>query len=190
MAEFSVAYLHTMKNEGGYSDDPDDRGGETYRGIARSFHPDWIGWERIDRYKAAEYFPRVLDADHALKGWVQDFYRANFWTRVGCHLVDSQPLADFLFDFAVHAGTKVPVRHMQRALNVLNRNEQLWKDVTVDGIIGQQTVTVIKAYSDWETPHALFKILRGLRTAYYVKLVEKREQNEKFLRGWLNRLRG
>jgi lysozyme family protein len=190
MADFMPAYGRTMKNEGGYSDDPDDRGGETYRGIARKFHPDWLGWARVDKYKAAEYFPRVLDADHALKGWVQDFYRERFWQKTGCHLVDNQALAEFMFDFAVHSGTKTPVLHVQRALNALNRNETLWKDVEVDGVMGPQTAEALKMYPHWETPVPLFKVLRGLRTAYYVAVVERREQNEKFLRGWLNRLRG
>ena len=189
MADFNPAFQRTMANEGGYANDPDDRGGETYRGIARNFHPDWPGWTRIDKYKAAEKFPRVLDADHALKGWVQDFYRDNFWRKVGCHVVEHQPLAEFLFDFAVHAGTKVPVLHLQRALNVLNRGETIWKDIEVDGVLGPKTVKALGSYKRWETPFPLFKVLNGLRTSFYVGLVEKRVQNEKFLHGWLNRLR-
>ncbi|MFM7564688.1 MAG: glycosyl hydrolase 108 family protein, partial [Planctomycetota bacterium] len=39
MADFAIAFDETMINEGGYVDDPDDRGGETYRGVARRFHP-------------------------------------------------------------------------------------------------------------------------------------------------------
>ena len=41
MAEFSEAFTQTAAHEGGYSNDPLDRGGETYRGIARVHHPDW-----------------------------------------------------------------------------------------------------------------------------------------------------
>lgn len=178
-----------MENEGGYADDSDDSGGETYRGISRKFHPYWEGWHRIDQYKVAEQFPGVLDADHALKGWVLDFYREKFWRKVGCHLVDKQPLAEFLFDFAVHAGTKVPVSHLQRALNALNRRATLWPDVVVDGMLGPKTRKALEAYPTWETQYPMFKILNGLRTVFYVELVEKREKDEKFLHGWLNRLR-
>ena len=37
MAEFETAYYLTNKIEGGYANDQDDKGGETYRGIARNF---------------------------------------------------------------------------------------------------------------------------------------------------------
>lgn len=30
-------------HEGGYSNDPIDLGGETYKGIARNAHPNWQG---------------------------------------------------------------------------------------------------------------------------------------------------
>jgi lysozyme family protein len=36
MAEFKTAFEVTMKAEGGYVNDPDDPGGETYKGSARA----------------------------------------------------------------------------------------------------------------------------------------------------------
>lgn len=43
------AILKSLQKEGGYVNDPNDRGGETYRGIARKFHPTWVGWRIIDK---------------------------------------------------------------------------------------------------------------------------------------------
>ena len=37
MANFEEAYKKTSDFEGGYVNDEDDAGGETYRGIARNF---------------------------------------------------------------------------------------------------------------------------------------------------------
>jgi lysozyme family protein len=51
MAHFKTAYALTMGHEGIYSNNPKDRGGETYKGIARKFHPSWEGWKAIDRMK-------------------------------------------------------------------------------------------------------------------------------------------
>jgi lysozyme family protein len=39
MTDFNQAFKITMNNEGGFSDNVNDRGGETWRGIARNFWP-------------------------------------------------------------------------------------------------------------------------------------------------------
>ena len=51
MADFDIAYGETELREGGYVNDPVDRGGETHRGVARKFNPDWKGWALVDRLK-------------------------------------------------------------------------------------------------------------------------------------------
>ena len=51
MADFTKAYALTAAYEGGYVDDPEDAGGETYRGISRRYHPSWQGWQIIDTLK-------------------------------------------------------------------------------------------------------------------------------------------
>ena len=52
MADFRTAYYLTMGHEGGYNNDPDDVGGETYKGIARNYHASWEGWKIVDMYKS------------------------------------------------------------------------------------------------------------------------------------------
>ena len=51
MADFEKAFINTMGYEGGYVYDPDDAGGETYKGISRRYHPSWPGWRIIDKVK-------------------------------------------------------------------------------------------------------------------------------------------
>lgn len=51
MADFNKAHLEVMGNEGGYANNPADSGGETYKGIARKFHPAWPGWKMVDDLK-------------------------------------------------------------------------------------------------------------------------------------------
>ena len=47
MADFRLAYKKIEAAEGGYVNDPDDKGGETYKGISRKANPDWNGWINI-----------------------------------------------------------------------------------------------------------------------------------------------
>ena len=51
MANFNKAYKKTAASEGGYSNDPEDPGLETYCGISRRHWPKWPGWKEIDRHK-------------------------------------------------------------------------------------------------------------------------------------------
>ena len=43
--------------EGNYSNDKDDPGGETYKGISRNMNKDWEGWKIIDSYKGKKNYP-------------------------------------------------------------------------------------------------------------------------------------
>ena len=189
MAEFSLALTETLSHEAGYVYHPSDRGGETYKGIARNFHGSWIGWKRIDQYKVSATFPDILEEDAAIGGWVRDFYRNKFWNPVAGDVIKDQGLAVFMFDMAVHIGTGKAVEFLQRALNLFNREGKLYADLVVDGDIGPATLKAITKYYMREGPGSLFKALIVLRGNYYVEVTERREKNEAFIRGWLNRLR-
>ena len=56
MANFNESFNITLGYEGGYSNDPDDAGGETYKGISRRYHPGWKGWALIDELKSKGVF--------------------------------------------------------------------------------------------------------------------------------------
>ncbi len=71
MAIFDAAFEKTAAIEGGYVFDPDDAGGETYKGISRRFNPSWGGWDKIDEVKKANprkrKFDNIFDQDDALQ---------------------------------------------------------------------------------------------------------------------------
>ena len=51
MANFDIEFDKLIFTEGGYVNDPDDAGGETYLGISRKHNPKWDGWKKIDSFK-------------------------------------------------------------------------------------------------------------------------------------------
>ena len=54
MAIFEPAFKLLILHEGGYANNKNDIGGETYRGIARNYWPKWVGWKLIDHIKEYE----------------------------------------------------------------------------------------------------------------------------------------
>ena len=51
MADFEKAFAKIIKAEGGYVNNPNDKGGETYMGITRKNHSKLKMWKLIDELK-------------------------------------------------------------------------------------------------------------------------------------------
>lgn len=104
MADFIKAFENTMHAEGGYVNDPDDPGGETYKGVARKRNSKWEGWIDIDLLKQKQNFPKNLDQDESLQIKIRDFYEVNYWDKIQGDNIADQDVAESIFDFAVNAG--------------------------------------------------------------------------------------
>ena len=143
MPVFLEAYNITMGHEGGYSIDPDDAGGETYKGISRRYNPQWGGWEIIDTMKDHAEFPSVLNKLPQLQDSIHDFYKKYYWDSNKLDEVQDQPIADEMFDTAVNMGRSRAAKFLQETLNYLNRNERLFDDLDVDGHIGPASLRAL-----------------------------------------------
>ena len=113
MAQFDAAFDATMKAEGGYVNDPQDPGGETYKGIARTRNSKWPGWTTIDLMKEKRNFPKNLDGNGELQEHVKNLYERNYWDKVKGDDIQNQDIAESLFDFAVNAGPKTSAKLAQ-----------------------------------------------------------------------------
>ncbi len=188
MAEFEQAYALTAAHEGGYVNDPVDRGGETYRGISRVHHPDWSGWTRIDAARRKPGFPRNLASDLALQRAVKRFYKDAYWDRFGGDDIPDQAVANELYDTGVNIGIRRAVRFLQSSLNLLNRNQTLYPDLIVDGWFGGKTLATLKILlhkdSDSSVLVRLMNIQQGSR---YVEIMAADTTQERFARGWIKR---
>lgn len=172
MADFKKAFDITMKAEGGYVHDPDDPGGETYKGVARSRNPKWKGWINIDLLKNKSNFPQNLLQDEDLQEKISRLYEANYWDKVQGDDIEDQDIADSIFDFAVNAGPRTSSKLTQIAV----QSEP-------DGIIGPKTIEKINA-SDKKTFLAVFALAKISR---YVSICEKRKESRKYFYGWVRR---
>ncbi len=194
MAEFIKAFGISMLHEGGFANDPDDKGGMTYKGIARKFHPKWEGWKIIDLVlqKKLQNINLALKNDQKLQELVSKFYLDNFWNPL-CLEQMPQAIANELFDTGINMGTNKAGEYLQDALNLLNKWNPYLK---VDGKIGSATINALKVYysrrPDYieERDHTitLLKVLNGLQFMRYYEIVKRDSNQLKFFYGWLNRI--
>jgi lysozyme family protein len=165
-----------IDREGGYVDNPADKGGPTCFGITQAV-------ARANGYAGPmRQFPRSEAAET---------YRKLYWLRPRFDEVASRSarLAAELFDTGVNMGPAVAITFLQRALTALNRNGKDYPDLTPDGRIGPATLSALDTFlsirgrSSGET--ALLRALEALQGERYLRLAERRPANEAFLYGWL-----
>lgn len=188
MADFMKAFDITLGHEGGYSKDPDDAGGETYKGISRVFHATWDGWQIIDALKKAPNFPKNLDRESSLQAKVKTFYKLMFWDRFRGDQIPVQELAEEMFDTGVNMNVTRAVKFLQRSLNHLNRNGKLFPDMVDDGLIGPTTLSNLQIFLNKDSVDTLLKIMNVLQGQHYLEYMTKSPTQEKYCRGWFNRV--
>jgi len=193
MADFERAFEKTAAIEGGYVCDPEDAGGETYKGISRRFNPFWKGWVRIDEIKKTggkeTELARNLDQDRGLQEEVLLFYKQAYWDKFWGDEIWVQEIAEELFDTAVNMGVRRAVGFLQKGLNLLNRNRKNYADVCEDGLFGRNTLKALRAYLAMDDAANLLKVLNILQGMHYVEYMRKNPAQEKYARGWLKRVK-
>jgi len=187
MIQFDKILKKTLFHEGLYSDHPNDPGGETFRGIARKRYPKWPGWRIIDGKRTHPKFPQNLRYNRRLKDLVYSFYKDRFWRAIQGDRIPSSLISQELFDTAVHVSPKRAAKFLQQALNILNRNQKLYPDLKVDGIIGPKTLYMLSKITQ-EAQQLIFwmNVIQG---CYYLKIIKRNPKFEAFSRGWAKRLR-
>ena len=192
MADFEISYGETEIREGGYVNDPVDKGGETHRGVTRKYHPDWPGWKIIDQIKRdhPNDFKEHINGNDELARLAKELYRKKYWTPIRGDELPNQHIANKVFDTGVNQGVATSIRYLQDGLNLLNRDQKNYKDIKVDGKLGDQTLATLKAFLNLEKgqPDYLLKLMNLMQANRYVEIMKKDSTQEKFARGWLNRV--
>ena len=181
MANHSLAELKTLKWEGGYCDVKGDAGGETIFGIARNSHADSVLWSYVDEFKS-RFNPFTKANYKALEELCMNskefcaemarIYKSLYWDKIRGDEIDSQDVANALYDFAVNSGVKRASQYIQRLVNVED-----------DGVIGAKTIEAINS----KNGSALCNLLCDERVNF-LREIAKKPNNSKFLKGWLDRV--
>jgi lysozyme family protein len=187
MADFLKSYNKLKVYEGVYNNNPVDKGGETFRGISRHYHPDWKGWKLIDFAKEGDNFYNDLLGDSELAVMVKDFYRENYWNNFRGDDLANQVIADELLELTVNLGLLDGIEIIQSVINLLNRNEKLYYDIIVDGILGDETLKTLKISLNKNGERLFFNVMNFYQAMQYILIMEGTPDNELFI-GWFKRV--
>lgn len=169
------------KSEGGYANVEGDSGGETYKGISRKWFPKWEGWKIIDEYKPLKR-NQFITTSSALDDYIDDFYKKEFLNKLKTDSISSLFICGHLADHAVNCGIKPAIKVLQRAIKA---TYNCGNDFIIDGIIGNKTLHYcnhLGKYIELENE------ICNARKNYYKDIVDDNPSQNKFLKGWLNRV--
>ncbi len=172
MDAFDYAFQQTLGLEGGYSDDPDDKGGRTNYGITEAVFRDALHRMVISG---------VSDISKVTIAQAKAIYKTDYWHAIRLGEILDIAIAAEIFDTAVNMGTGAAVRIAQKALNFLGEK------LIGDGAMGPLTIA---ALNEWcaKDPRALCVCLNGFQFMRYVEIVKKNNAQAKFARGWTKRV--
>lgn len=155
---FERAIGVVLAHEGGYVNDRRDPGGETKFGISKRTYPS-VDIKNLTRDQAA------------------DIYRRDWWDRLRLGEIQDPDVAAKVMDLAVNVGAGTGFRLLQRALLAAGQK------VTVDGVMGPQTLAAVNAAE----PRILLAALRAEAAGHYRLLIAKNPKLAVFEQGWTNR---
>jgi lysozyme family protein len=160
--DFKQALMLTLKYEGGYVNNPHDKGGETNKGITSKVY---------DNYRTKSRLP-IQSVKLIKDNEVDTIYYTNYWCEASCDKIP-KPLNILVFDFAVHSGPTRAVKYLQRLLNVND-----------DGVIGPKTLAALNLVEDLQD---FCNEYLDARDDLFAGIVAHNNTQSIFLKGWLNR---
>ena len=158
---FDEALKFVLKQEGGYSNHPADKGGATNKGIIQSVYNRY----RRDKNLSVRPVKDIEDRE------VKEIYETQYWDKIRSQYIKA-PLGLVLFDTAVNFGVGGCIRRLQKALNVPVTGSwtQNISDVIHTCDAGKVALSICKMRMEWRN------------------YISQHDTSQKvFLRGWLNR---
>lgn len=172
---FDIVAEFLLKNEGGYSNHVQDKGGATNYGISLPYLRTLGALGDLNHDGLInEIDIRLIDKTKA-----KSFYKKGFWDKYGYERILNPSIAEKVFDFAVNMGPKNAHRLLQKALNLSRFSNTLEED----GFLGPQTIEAVNR----SNAKTLLLRLSGVAACYYIQIVEEQPSQKVFINGWLKR---
>ena len=165
MADYKKLIPFILRWEGGFANDPADRGGATMKGIT-------IGTFTTYRKSKRKPTPTVTDLKNISDQEWGDVFKSLFWDKWYADNIKSQSIANILVDW-VWASGKYGITIPQRILGVAQ-----------DGVVGPKTLEALNA----RDADKLFAQLKQARINFVETIVKRNPSQKKFINGWKRRI--
>jgi len=167
---FEDALKIVLGFEGGYSNDPNDKGGETNYGITAA---------TLESAKAKGWVPSNISIRNLKLNHAKIIYKNGYWNAVK---VDDMPhpLDLIMFDMAINHGVNQAIKLLQKTLNSM-----LDFNLVVDGIIGPKTMAAVEKLTNADHLRCLCVYILLNRVEFYTSIIQSNKTQEKFFKGWI-----
>lgn len=136
MADFEKGFKKIIANEGGYVNDKDDKGGETFMGITRKNHPSLIIWkiidDYIDMYNSTYGLVKYIKNNENAMNCIKSVYKKQYWDKLLLDKINSQRVANELFDDCVNRGVNATLRLIRQLYKFPNKSSILQMIPTIN----------------------------------------------------------
>lgn len=163
MANVELYAKRLLVEEGGFVNNPNDKGGATNKGVTLATFREFYGQKKtIDDLK-------ILTNQQFI-----DILKTNYWDKLRADEIHNQSVAEICVDWLYNSGIGM-ISHIQSIAGTTN-----------DGVAGEQTIEAINN----QDQEALFNKIKESRKLFYEVIVHNHPSQEVFLQGWLNRVDG
>lgn len=167
MAKFEMFSGKLLTFEGGYVNNPVDRGGPTKFGVILKT------WQEYGYDKDKDGDIDIEDLKVITTSDAKAIAKKIFWDYFRADDIKNQSIAEMIVDWGYNSGRVTVARRIQRILGV-----------TVDGVIGPKTLAAINQANQSK----LFESIKKDRKEFIEHLVRINPDQQIFYKGWMNRI--
>ena len=158
--KFEKAFDNLIREEGGYVNDPVDRGGETKYGISKKSYPQ-------------------LNIKELTLDMAKNIYKKDFYDKMMLEHIKDDDVATEILEECVNMGRRTATYFLQIAVTTLGAN------IAMDGYMGRKTIDAVNDFH----AHDILMMIKSLSVAHYLNLTHDYPPMQKYLKGWIKRVR-
>ena len=166
MAQVSKFSPFVRKWEGGFSNNPLDKGGATMAGITLATFQGYRKSKGLPE-PTVEDLKKISDSE-----W-NAIMKQNYWDKFQADKINSQAIANLLVGWAWGSGPVTAIKQFQKLAGLFQ-----------DGVVGAKTLSAINDAD----PKVLFNKIWLARKDFFIDICIRDKTQLVFLKGWLNRL--